>query len=66
MDRMLIPGHVPQVTVQNTSTREAEIVSAKYVVACDGAHSWTRKELDIPMEGDQLGTCPHDGNITSS
>ena len=32
-------------------TRES--VRAKYVVACDGSHSWTRKRFAIPFEGDQ-------------
>ena len=30
-----------------------ESVRAKYVIACDGAHSWTRKRFAIPFEGDQ-------------
>ena len=30
-----------------------EIVRAKYVVGCDGAHSWTRKHLQIPFCGQQ-------------
>ena len=29
-----------------------EEIYAKYVVGCDGAHSWTRKKLDIQLEGD--------------
>ncbi|PKX93992.1 putative phenol 2-monooxygenase [Aspergillus novofumigatus IBT 16806] len=28
-----------------------ETVKAKYLIGCDGAHSWTRKELNIPFEG---------------
>lgn len=28
-----------------------EIIKAKYIIGCDGAHSWTRKQLDIPFEG---------------
>lgn len=31
---------------------EEEIVHAKYVLGCDGAHSWTRKELGVEMEGE--------------
>ncbi|OQD82102.1 hypothetical protein PENANT_c023G01340 [Penicillium antarcticum] len=30
---------------------KVEIVRAKYLIGCDGAHSWTRKQLDIPVEG---------------
>ncbi|CCM01361.1 uncharacterized protein FIBRA_03411 [Fibroporia radiculosa] len=32
---------------------DTEIVYAKYVVGCDGAHSWIRKEFNITMEGEQ-------------
>ncbi|KAL8950890.1 MAG: hypothetical protein Q9222_003107 [Ikaeria aurantiellina] len=30
-----------------------EVVRAKYVIGCDGAHSWTRKQLGFCMEGEQ-------------
>ena len=30
-----------------------EIIKAKYLLGCDGAHSWTRKQLNIPFEGNQ-------------
>lgn len=29
------------------------ILHCKYVLGCDGAHSWVRKNLGISMEGDQ-------------
>ncbi|KAJ5717021.1 hypothetical protein N7488_002667 [Penicillium malachiteum] len=29
----------------------SEIIKAKYIIGCDGAHSWTRKQLGIPYEG---------------
>jgi phenol 2-monooxygenase len=29
-----------------------EIVRAKYVVGCDGAHSWTRRQLGYQLEGE--------------
>ncbi|KAK5011769.1 hypothetical protein LTR16_005041 [Cryomyces antarcticus] len=32
---------------------ETEIVRAKYVIGCDGAHSWTRRQLGFKMEGEQ-------------
>ncbi|KAJ6494751.1 FAD binding domain-containing protein [Mycena vitilis] len=31
----------------------SETVFAKYVIGADGAHSWVRRHLKIPMEGDQ-------------
>lgn len=41
-----------------SSTEKAEpgsfveqTIHAKYVVGCDGAHSWTRKQAGIVMEG---------------
>lgn len=30
-----------------------EIVKAKYMIGCDGAHSWTRKQLGFHMVGEQ-------------
>lgn len=35
----------------NKQPGEIEVVRAKYVIGCDGAHSWTRKQLNIPFEG---------------
>lgn len=29
-----------------------EIINAKYVIGCDGAHSWVRKNIGISMEGE--------------
>ncbi|KAF8870304.1 FAD binding domain-containing protein, partial [Gymnopilus junonius] len=34
-------------------TRGKECISAKFVIGCDGGKSWTRKQLNIPMEGDE-------------
>ena len=31
----------------------SEIIRAKYMIGCDGAHSWTRRQLGFSMEGDQ-------------
>ena len=31
----------------------SEIIQAKYMIGCDGAHSWTRRQLGFPTEGDQ-------------
>ena len=30
-----------------------ENISAKYMIGCDGAHSWTRRQLGFAMEGEQ-------------
>ncbi|KAJ6535198.1 FAD binding domain-containing protein [Mycena vulgaris] len=30
-----------------------ETISTKFVIGCDGGKSWTRKQLNIPMEGNQ-------------
>ena len=30
-----------------------EIVRAKYMIGCDGAHSWTRNQLGYKLEGEQ-------------
>lgn len=32
---------------------DVETIKAKYLLGCDGAHSWTRQELGIPLEGSQ-------------
>lgn len=33
--------------------RSTEIIMAKYMIGCDGAHSWTRRQLGFQMEGEQ-------------
>jgi phenol 2-monooxygenase (NADPH) len=30
-----------------------EVVKAKYMIGCDGAHSWTRRQLGFTLEGEQ-------------
>jgi phenol 2-monooxygenase (NADPH) len=30
-----------------------EVVKAKYMIGCDGAHSWTRRQIGFTMEGEQ-------------
>ncbi|KAH9207573.1 FAD binding domain-containing protein [Leptodontidium sp. 2 PMI_412] len=34
-------------------TSKTETIHAKYVVGCDGAHSWTRRQIGSVMEGEQ-------------
>ncbi|KAI1421457.1 FAD binding domain-containing protein [Xylaria sp. FL1777] len=47
---------VPHMIEQSNGRKDAkeEVVKAKYVVGCDGAHSWTRKALgkDFEMRGE--------------
>lgn len=40
--------------LRKSSGREgsSEIMKTKYVVGCDGAHSWTRRQLGFEMEGE--------------
>ena len=39
-----------------TGNAEAiESINAKYLLACDGAHSWTRRQLGLVMEGEHGG-----------
>ena len=33
---------------------QEEIIEAKYVVGCDGAHSWTRQQIGSRMVGESL------------
>lgn len=39
--------------IQKSQDRQmgTEIVKARYLIGCDGAHSWTRKQVNIPLEG---------------
>ena len=30
-----------------------EVIKARYMIGCDGAHSWTRRQLGFSMEGEQ-------------
>lgn len=36
----------------NARAGQTEIIKAKFMVGCDGAHSWVRKELGFKLEGD--------------
>lgn len=49
--------HAVAVTVRHSPEEDEnaprERIKAKYVVGCDGAHSWTRRQLGFQMEGEQ-------------
>lgn len=40
-------------TGQDKAVVGLEKIQAKYVVGCDGAHSWTRTQLGLSLEGEQ-------------
>src|SRR4051812_3478987 len=40
--------------VKHTHTNDEEIVSASYLVGCDGGKSFTRNKLAIPLIGDSV------------
>jgi phenol 2-monooxygenase len=37
-------------TSESDTADQTETIHARYVIACDGAQSWTRTQLDVPME----------------
>jgi phenol 2-monooxygenase len=37
----------------NSRAGAKETVRAKYMIGCDGAHSWVRNQLDYKLEGEQ-------------
>jgi phenol 2-monooxygenase len=37
----------------NGKAGSREVIKAKYMIGCDGAHSWTRKQLGFKLEGEQ-------------
>jgi phenol 2-monooxygenase len=56
----------PQSNITSSSATNDEkkysretIIYAKYVIGCDGAHSWVRKKLGITMDGGQTGKYLH-------
>lgn len=38
------------VSVEDSNSEKLETIHARYLVACDGAHSWTRRQLQVPTE----------------
>lgn len=51
----LAPDDTPSPSVGDASIEPGsrERIHAKYVIGCDGAHSWTRRQMGSKMEGDQ-------------
>ena len=40
-------------TRKMVNQKPLQTIKAKYLIGCDGAHSWMRKRLGIPMHGEQ-------------
>lgn len=38
--------------VEQAVAAEDETIKAKYLIGCDGAHSWTRTQLGLSLEGE--------------
>ncbi|KAJ3860287.1 FAD binding domain-containing protein [Lentinula novae-zelandiae] len=49
-DSVADPDAHPVKAVKNVDSSETEVVHAKYVVGADGAHSWIRRNLQIPVD----------------
>ena len=50
----LVPDDTPTAASNaNVEPGSRERIHAKYVIGCDGAHSWTRRQMGSKMEGDQ-------------
>ncbi|XXH02222.1 hypothetical protein Hte_008590 [Hypoxylon texense] len=54
--RKLYPIRVALRNIGPKATQIDEVVWAKYVVGCDGAHSWVRRMINMPMEGQKIDT----------
>lgn len=47
----LLPDDWEELIQKSQHQTKTEIVKAKFIIGCDGAHSWTRKQVNIPLEG---------------
>lgn len=56
-DNKQLENNVADSTTKNTDNenRMETIIHAKYVIGCDGAHSWVRKKLGFTMIGENTG-----------
>ena len=48
-------AHSSEPCLRRTSG-QSETIHAKYMLGCDGAHSWTREQLGLRMEGESTDT----------
>lgn len=44
--------HVAPDASGNMSVQKAETITSKYAIGCDGAHSWTRRQVRLELKGD--------------
>ncbi|KAF5257235.1 hypothetical protein FOXYS1_12254 [Fusarium oxysporum] len=51
--RHLVPEAIEEPVARGSADSRTETVHAKYLVGCDGAHSWTRRQIGSIMEGEQ-------------
>ena len=49
----LAPDDTPDLLRNQPPTGAKEVIHARYVIGCDGAHSWTRKSMGFEMHGEQ-------------
>lgn len=49
----LAPDDTPTGIREDVAPGSREVIHAKYVIGCEGAHSWTRKQIGGTMQGEQ-------------
>lgn len=56
-NKIPLKDDITKTTVTNLGNEGSRqtIIYAKYVIGCDGAHSWIRKKMGITMEGGNTG-----------
>ena len=47
------PSNGMKKSQETVKSERVEIIKAKYLLGCDGGHSWTRRQVGLPLEGEQ-------------
>jgi len=55
LEHPVLPNARSELARDSEYVQSVEIIRARYVIGCDGAHSWVRKHCGIRMEGTQPG-----------
>lgn len=58
LHHLIDDANIDNAALQNNSkptSNTKTIVYAKYIIGCDGAHSWVRKKLGFTMDGEHAG-----------